>query len=90
MSEAAVWYESRVEGLGDRFLDVVRTTVRRVVETPMVGARWNLPRLTTEVRRRSVAGFPYFVVYVVKPSLVIVAVAHMRRKPGYWRGRIPS
>lgn len=56
----------------------------------MVGARWNLPRLTTEVRRRSVAGFPYFVVYVVKPSLVIVAVAHMRRKPGYWRGRIPS
>ena len=37
-------------------------------------------------------GFPYRVVYFVQPAelLIVVAVAHAKRKPGYWRDRLAS
>lgn len=35
-----------------------------------------------------VTGFPYRVVYFVEHEvLTIVAVAHAKRRPGYWRDR---
>ncbi|WP_407936397.1 hypothetical protein [Limnochorda pilosa] len=39
-------------------------------------------------RRVLVRGFPYQVVYHLRPDeIVIVAVAHLKRRPGYWRNR---
>ncbi|MEW6688102.1 MAG: type II toxin-antitoxin system RelE/ParE family toxin [Pseudomonadota bacterium] len=39
-------------------------------------------------RRVLVARFPYSIVYRHDPDFIlIVAVAHQRRRPGYWRGR---
>lgn len=35
-----------------------------------------------------VKGFPYRVVYVTEPAVTIVAVAHLKRRPGYWRARV--
>ena len=41
------------------------------------------------VRSRAVDKFPYRVVYFVADELVIVlAVAHEKRRPGYWRDRV--
>ncbi len=40
------------------------------------------------VRRLGLRTFPYHLVYVEDPRLVIVAVAHMSRRPGYWRQRL--
>lgn len=38
-----------------------------------------------------VAGFPYRLVYLVQPAdVVVVALAHEKRKPGYWRDRLAS
>jgi hypothetical protein len=35
-----------------------------------------------------VRSFPFSVVYRLRPEeIVILAVAHQKRKPGYWRGR---
>jgi toxin ParE1/3/4 len=35
--------------------------------------------------------FPYCLVYRIEDAeLVIVAIAHTARKPGYWRGRDPG
>jgi toxin ParE1/3/4 len=43
------------------------------------------------VRSKGVNGFPYRVVYFVTEELLtIVAVAHSKRRPGYWRERLPS
>jgi hypothetical protein len=43
------------------------------------------------IRRRGVRSFPYGVIYVVKnDELVVVAYAHERRRPGYWRGRLAT
>lgn len=43
------------------------------------------------VRSKGVAGFPYRVVYFVDDDwLTVVAVAHAKRRPGYWRDRVLS
>ena len=43
------------------------------------------------VRSKGVNGFPYRVVYFVAgEQLVVVAVAHTKRRPGYWRDRVRS
>jgi hypothetical protein len=41
------------------------------------------------VRRRAVQRFPYHVVYLELPTHIrILAIAHDRRKPGYWNDRL--
>jgi len=41
------------------------------------------------VRRKGVTGFPYGIVYYVTNSeIVIVAYAHEKRLPGYWKHRM--
>ena len=88
MTSAAAWYEEQREGLGDRFLDVVRATIVRVDAMPRAGAPWLVPKIALEVRRRAVAGFPFVLVYTTEPKIVIVAIAHTHRAPAYWRDRL--
>lgn len=89
MTEAAVWYEERREGLGERFLDIVQATLRRIAEAPLTGAPWRQGRIrSVSVRRAPVPGFPFVIVYVTEPEMVVIAVAHTRRRAGYWRSRI--
>lgn len=41
-----------------------------------------------DIRSAKVARFPYRVVYVIVGSNIdVVAVAHAKRRPGYWRDR---
>ena len=86
---AGHWYEGRRTDLGIEFFDAVDAAVRQIVELPRAGAR--VPRLpaTLPVRRVPVKRFPYHVVYLETPAAIrILAVAHDRRKPGYWKGRL--
>jgi len=41
-------------------------------------------------RRYVLPDFPYSVIYFVEAAIIIVAVAHDRRRPGYWRERLNS
>lgn len=87
--QAGVWYESRREGLGLEFFDEIDTTIGQVLEFPRIGAP--VPRLPRDlpVRRVAVRRFPYHVVYLeMAEELRILAVAHDRRRPGYWRQRL--
>jgi len=88
MAEAARWYETHRAGLGSEFLDAVDATVVRIGETPRVGSL--VPRVSDEtIRRRPVRRFPYHVVYMeLSDRLQILAIAHDRRRPGYWEGRL--
>jgi hypothetical protein len=89
MTEAAAWYEERREGLGERFLDIVQSTLRRIDDAPLTGAPWRQGKSrSVAVRRYPVPGFPFVVVYVTEPALVVIAIAHTRRRAGYWRSRI--
>lgn len=76
-------------GLGLEFLDAVDATIDQIARLPHAGAP--LSRLAPEllVRRAPVKRFPYHVVYLEAESTIrILAVAHERRKPGYWKKRL--
>lgn len=81
------WYERRREGLGDSFRDDVDRAIARIARSP---TRW--PVVFVRFRRVRLRRFPYLLFYhVVDPSLALVlAVAHARRRPGYWRRRLPG
>jgi plasmid stabilization system protein ParE len=84
MLQAAVYYESQSSGLGRDYLSEVERAVQAVKESPMT---W--PIVEGELRRRLVRRFPFGILYRIDPEeIVIIAVAHLRRKPGYWRERI--
>lgn len=83
------WYEARGTGLGDRFEGAVDDVVDTVLEWPESGAMWPGWDSTPVVRSRRVGGFSFRLVYLVQPAeLVVVAVAHDKRLPGYWRERV--
>jgi plasmid stabilization system protein ParE len=83
LEEAALFYESRLAGLGKSFAAEVERTIALVREFPEAGSQ-----VGTRRRRVLVARFPYSIVYRQDPdAIVIVAVAHQRRRPGYWRRR---
>jgi hypothetical protein len=90
LAEAALWYESKEPGLGERFLAEVESTLVRIEGRPGIGARWELegPPGLPEVRRLPLRRFPFLVVYAAVPGLMVVAVAHGRRRPGYWTSRL--
>ncbi|HEV7396804.1 MAG TPA: type II toxin-antitoxin system RelE/ParE family toxin [Pyrinomonadaceae bacterium] len=81
--QAAGWYSERESELGQQFIGSVEDTIKRVVEAP---TRWRV--IEEDVRRCLTRVFPYAVLYTIEPDfLLIVAVMHCSREPGYWRGR---
>lgn len=82
------WYDEREEDLGARFENAVRAAIDAAVRSPDSWPVW--PGWTGQpvVRSTGVDSFPYRVAYIVDDeSLTIVAVAHSKRRPGYWRER---
>jgi len=90
MVEAARWYETHRAGLGVDFLEAVDTAVARIGEIPRMGSA--VPGVSDlAIRRRPVHRFPYHVVYMeLADRLQVLAIAHDRRRPGYWVGRLRS
>jgi toxin ParE1/3/4 len=87
-AEAAVhWYNERVAGLGNDFRAELEAAVERVAEGPLV---WPISQYDPRARRYLLSRFPYAIVYVVggHGDVTVAAVAHAKRRPGYWRKRI--
>lgn len=83
LNEAASFYEARVSGLGTAFLDDVERAIEMLCENPGMGAAAGRNFRKLHVRR-----FPYSVIYALhNEEVVIVAIAHQRKRPGYWRRR---
>lgn len=83
MRESASYYEAARVRLGHAFLDAIERTFDRISESPL---RW--PRIKGRYRRCLVPGFPFGVIYALDDEVVyIAAIAHLKRKPGYWLGR---
>ena len=82
--EAAAWYrdEAGVD-VAERFERALAAALERIRVSP---GRW--PRIGQLVRRVRLARFPYLIVYVPRADAsVVVAVAHQKRRPGYWGRR---
>lgn len=87
--EAAAWYEQERTGLGRDFAQAVEAALDLLEDdvvplTPMPGAAG-----ARGARRLILKRFPYDVVVQERPEeILIVAVAHHSRRPGYWRDRL--
>ena len=83
--DAIRWYEARRRGLGAEFFDAVAEMLTLIEGRPEIGS---VSRHDHSTRRVLVPRFPYQVVYHLTPTeIVIVAVAHVKRRPGYWKIR---
>ena len=83
LEEAVRWYDSKGPVLGDRFLDEYQRAVRRIVAFPRAWAK-----ISKRSRRCRMNKFPYGVIYQIRQdSAMIIAVAHLHRRPRYWRDR---
>ena len=84
VDEAAAWYEAAREGLAAEFLDEFDAAVRRIAEFPHA---WQ--PIGERMRQHRLNRFPYGIVYQVREDeIAILAVAHLHRRPRYWRDRI--
>lgn len=82
---AVFWYEEQRPGLGAEFFESVTKATSLIEAQPSIGTFDS----ETRTRRVLVDRFPYQVVYYVSDQeIVIVAIAHSKRRPCYWKDRI--
>jgi plasmid stabilization system protein ParE len=83
IAEAFAWYRERNALVADAFRAEVFDTIDRIATTAL-----NRAADDDGIRKRLLHRFPYTVHYeVVKNMVTVLAVAHQRRQPGYWRAR---
>ena len=84
LNQAVGYYERQKPGLGLDLLTEVEEAIFRIQADPWIGS----PYKETEFRYLLVQRFPYVIYYAdLLKDLWVVAIAHGRRKPGYWRRR---
>lgn len=89
--EAAAWYEKERPGLGEEFhstldaaLDLLEEEIIPLSVMPGVAGSKGIKRL---ILKR----FPYDIVVKESPhEIIVLAIAHQSRNPGYWRSRLQS
>lgn len=80
---AARFYDDHTPGLGFDFIAEVQRATRVLAAYPELGHRFS-----RRLRRLIVRRFPYGLLYRVESrGIFIVAVAHLHRRPGYWKTR---
>jgi toxin ParE1/3/4 len=85
LAEAIAYYDSQRAGLGTRFRDAVEEAVLQLVRTPKAFSPYDRHGTRKYVMRK----FPYNLYFLeLADVLWIVAVAHQRRRPNYWRHRL--
>jgi toxin ParE1/3/4 len=89
LAAAVAWYEQRREGLGRELLAEVDAVLAAMARSP---SRFPLyPRVAPNlgVRRAAARRFPYSIAFIELASVIrVLAIAHERRRPGYWVGRL--
>jgi len=84
LDEAIEYYNERSPGLGDHFLLEALAAFERIKKFQKA---WN--PYTENTRRCQTHRFPYGVIYQkLESEILIVAVANLHKRPGYWLDRI--
>jgi len=84
LRETTAWYRESNPSVADRFLNEVFKTLESIEKASAAG-RW-IPFVPGSARRMKVAAFPYYVIFEeLADRIEILAIAHNRRRPGYWR-----
>lgn len=86
--EAVTWYEQERKGLGAEFAKAIDVALD-LLETEIIPLA-NMPGESGQQRAKRLVlhRFPYDIVVRESPhEIIVVAVAHHSRRPGYWRNR---
>jgi toxin ParE1/3/4 len=77
------WYTERNTAAAEGFLKELDAAMEAIADAP---ERW--PRFHRRFRRFLLHKFPFSVVYIQRQNFVeVIAIAHHRRRPGYWKHR---
>jgi plasmid stabilization system protein ParE len=84
LADAADYYDTLSNGLGDALLIETGRAFRQLSKAPL-----SCPIVRGAIRRRPLFKFPYFILYrVTEGSLQIIAIVHQRRGPRYIAARL--
>lgn len=82
--QAASWYANREQRVALEFVASVEDAIARIVEAPR---RWRI--VDEDIRRCLTRIFPFGILYSIEDEFIlIVAIMHFSREPGYWKSRI--
>lgn len=82
--ESYVWYHERGAHIAEAFEREVEHALDTLQKFP---ERWSV--YVGRWRRILLRRFPFGIVYgIIDNQIVVVAIMHTRRKPGYWKNRI--
>jgi plasmid stabilization system protein ParE len=89
LDHAARWYQRRSPSAAEKFLTTIERTLVHVRTMPQAAPRWPNESVDADVRSLPIAEFPYMIVYLNDDDgIVVLAVAHGHRRPGYWLRRL--
>jgi plasmid stabilization system protein ParE len=84
LDDAVVWYNRQAVDFGRELLDELDRAIRRAATFPL-----SYSEIEPGIRRCRLARFPYGIIYGVHgDTLVVIALAHLHRRPRYWIDRI--
>ena len=81
--EAIHYYQGVSPGLAALFVAKVNSALQLIYDNPEAFQRVDL-----DLRQIPLGKFPYSLFYALEQNIIrVVAVAHHKRKPGYWKNR---
>jgi plasmid stabilization system protein ParE len=91
LATASEWYERQQRGLGAAFSEEVFHALEVLEDSPETWPEWPGVTHVPPIRRFLLWDFPFALPFVVlEDRVVVLAVAHVRRRPGYWLERAES
>ena len=89
LRSAALWYDERRPGLGDEFISEVSAALDRIGDAPESYPPWPRTRVASPmIRKATIQRFPYVIAFEEhEQHLLVLAVAHAKRRPLYWLAR---
>jgi toxin ParE1/3/4 len=87
LDAAVAYYEGKRKGVGLEFRDEVEAAVQVIQQSPKLRPTYK----NTNYRKSVLKRFPFTIFYLEREEEIwICAVAHQKRRPGYWQSRIPE
>lgn len=84
IEDSVFYYSNKENGLEKLFLDEIETAINKIKMNPE-----RYPKIEQNIRKYIINKFPFNIIFAVyETKIVIVAIAHQKRNPYYWKFRI--
>lgn len=83
------WYASRNSAAASRLEGLIIAAIERIARNPFEFPLMEMRKNPGDIRRARLTDFPLVIIYqVLDEEVLVVAIAHTSRRPGYWRSRL--